>query len=49
VRVATAAGFFLDADSEVLHSDVDDMTRHIRDEDLRGFTNRFVLRFRKPQ
>lgn len=49
VRVAEAVGFTLDADSDVLHSDSDDMTQHIRAEGLRGMTNRFVLRFRKPR
>lgn len=48
IRVIEAAGFVLDADSDVLQSAGDNMTQHIRDEGLRGFTNRFVLRFRKP-
>lgn len=48
VRVVEAVGFALDADSDVLHSNSDDMTQHMRTEGLRGFTNQFVLRFKKP-
>jgi len=48
IRVAEAAGFVLEAESDVLHFDLDDMTQHIRADGLRGYTNRFVLRLRKP-
>ena len=48
IRVAEAAGFIVEAESDVLHSDQDDMTQNIRAEGLRGFTSRFVLRLRKP-
>jgi len=49
IRVAEAAGFVVEAESDVLHSDADDMTQGIRAEGLRGFTSRFVLRLRKPE
>jgi predicted methyltransferase len=49
IRVAAAAGFVLEAESDLLHFDVDDMTQHIRADGLRGYTDRFVLRLRKPR
>ncbi len=49
IRVAEAAGFTLEADSDILHSDIDDMTQHMRAEGIRGHTNRFVLKLRKPE
>lgn len=49
IRVAEAAGFTLEADSDILHSDIDDMTQHMRAEGIRGYTNRFLLRLRKPK
>ncbi len=49
IRVAEAAGFTLEADSDILHSDIDDMTQHMRSEGIRGYTNRFLLRLRKPE
>jgi predicted methyltransferase len=49
IRVAEAAGFILEADSDILHSDIDDMTQHMRAEGIRGYTNRFLLRLRKPK
>jgi len=49
IRVAEAAGFTLEADSDILHSDIDDMTQHMRAEGIRGHTNRFLLRLRKPK
>ena len=49
IRVAEAAGFTLEAESDILHSDIDDMTQHMRAEDIRGYTNRFLLRLRKPK
>jgi predicted methyltransferase len=49
VRVAEAAGFVLDTDSDVLQNDADDMSIHMRDDSIRGMTNRFVLKFRKPE
>ena len=49
IRVAEAAGFVVQEDSDVLHSDIDDMTQHMRTDGIRGFTNRFLLRLRKPE
>ena len=48
VRFAETAGFVLDTDSDVLQNDTDDMSAHMRDSDP-GTTNRFVLKFRKPE
>jgi len=49
IRVAEAAGFVVEAQSDILQSDIDDMTQHMRTEGIRGHTNRFVLRLRKPE
>jgi predicted methyltransferase len=49
IRVAEAAGFIVDKDSDVLYSDIDDMTQHMRTEGIRGYTNRFLLKLRKPE
>ncbi|WP_199096999.1 class I SAM-dependent methyltransferase [Dyella sp. ASV21] len=43
-----AAGFQLDGESDVLHNPADDHTLGIRDPSLRGHTDRFLLRLRKP-
>lgn len=43
-----AAGFVLDAESDVLRSDVDDYSLNVFDPAVRGKTDRFVLRFVKP-
>lgn len=48
IRVAEAAGFTLDGQSDLLSSEADDMTQGVFTEGLRGNTNRFVLKFRKP-
>lgn len=44
----TAAGFLFEAQSEILRNPDDDRTRLPFSPDLRGRTDRFVLRFRKP-
>jgi predicted methyltransferase len=49
IRVAEAAGFVLEADSDILHSDLDDMTQPMWADGIRGYTNRFLLRLRKPK
>lgn len=49
IRVAEEAGFTLDSKSDVLQNDTDDMSMHMRDDSVRGMTNRFVLKFRKPE
>ena len=49
IHVAEAAGFVLETDSGVLHHPSDDMSMHMRDDSVSGKTNRFVLKFRKPE
>ena len=44
-----AAGFVLDAESDVLASSEDDHSTNVFDPSVRGKTERFVLRFRKPE
>jgi predicted methyltransferase len=48
IRVAEAAGFSVDGSSNVLNNSADDMTQGVFTEGLRGNTNRFVLKLRKP-
>ena len=43
-----AAGFVLDAESDVLHNPADDHTAKIFDPAIRGRTDKFIFRFRKP-
>lgn len=43
-----AAGFVLEAESQVLRHTDDDRTKNVFDDSLRGKTDRFVLKFRKP-
>jgi predicted methyltransferase len=49
IRAAKTAGFIVDLDSDILQNPADDMSLHMRDESVSGKTNRFLLRFRKPQ
>lgn len=44
----TAAGFVLEAESDVLANPDDDLTMSVFDPSIRGKTDRFVLRFAKP-
>ncbi len=48
-REITAAGFVFDAESNVLRNPADDLTRSVFDPEVRGRTDRVVLRFRKPR
>jgi len=48
IREAEAAGFVLDGESEVLRNPADDHTVRVFEGDIRGHTDQFVLRFRKP-
>lgn len=48
IRVAEAAGFVVDGESDILRNDIDDMSLGVFDESVRGKTNRFLLRLRKP-
>jgi predicted methyltransferase len=42
------AGFVLEAQSDMLRNAADDRTRNVFDEGIRGRTDRFVFKFRKP-
>jgi predicted methyltransferase len=44
-----AAGFVLDAESDVLHNPKDDHTAKIFDPAIRGQTDKFIFKFRKPK
>ena len=44
----TAAGFVFEASSDVLANPGDDHTLHSFSEEMRGKTDRFVFRFRRP-
>jgi len=44
-----AAGFVLDGESDLLRSSEDDFSKSVFDEAVRGKTDRFVLRFKKPE
>ncbi|MGQ0532298.1 MAG: class I SAM-dependent methyltransferase [Caulobacteraceae bacterium] len=48
VRELTEAGFLLEEESQVLRNPADDRSRRVFDGDIRGHTDQFVLRFRKP-
>jgi predicted methyltransferase len=47
-RDFAAAGFAFEADSNVLRNPVDDFNKGVFDPAVRGKTDRFVLRFRRP-
>jgi len=49
VAAMTAAGFELDGQSDLLRNAEDDYEKVVFDPDLRGKTDRFVMRFRKPE
>lgn len=44
-----AAGFELEAESDVLRNTSDDHTRSVFDDAIEGRTDRFVMRFRRPR
>jgi predicted methyltransferase len=48
ISEVVAAGFVLDASSDILRSADDDHRLNMADPEVRGKTDRFVLRFRKP-
>jgi len=43
-----AAGFVLEARSDILRSDADPLTANVFDPAIRGHTSQFILKFRKP-
>jgi len=49
IREMTAAGFVLDGQSEILRNPDDDYEKIVFDPDLRGKTDRFVMRFVKAE
>ena len=49
IREVEAAGFKLDARSDILRHPADDHTQKVFDTGVRGKTDQFVLRFRKPR
>ena len=49
LEAARAAGFQVEATSDVLRNPQDDRTQNVFAEGLRGHTDRFVLRLRKPR
>jgi len=48
VDLVTEAGFVVEADSDVLSHPEDDKTQMVFGKDIRGKTDRFVLKLRKP-
>jgi len=46
--MASAAGFVLGAESDVLANSADPLTANVFDGSIRGRTSQFMLRFRKP-
>ena len=48
VEMATAAGFVVEGDSDILANPADDHTQGVFSEGLRGHTDRFLLKLRKP-
>ena len=44
-----AAGFKLDAESSILANSGDDHTKNVFDPSVRGHTDQFLFRFRKPK
>ena len=48
VEEILAAGFVLEAESDVLRHPGDPRTANVFDDEIRGQTDRFLLRFRKP-
>ena len=49
IREVEAAGFKLEARSDILKHPADDHTSKVFDSGIRGKTDQFVLRFRKPR
>ena len=48
IEMVTAAGFIVDGDSDLLANPDDDHTQGVFAEGLRGHTDRFLLKLRKP-
>lgn len=48
VRDLTEAGFVLDGESQVLRNPADNRSERVFESDIRGHTDQFALRFRRP-
>ncbi len=48
IREVTAAGFVLEEESQILRNPADNRTERVFEGDIRGHTDQFMLRFRKP-
>lgn len=48
-REIEAAGFVFEAESQVLRNPADNRTERVFESDIRGRTDQFVMRFRKPR
>lgn len=48
-RELEAAGFVFEAESQVLRNPSDNRTERVFESDIRGHTDQFVMRFRKPR
>jgi predicted methyltransferase len=49
IKEAQAAGFRLVAEGDALHYATDDGTKRVFENDIRGKTNQFMLKFQKPR
>lgn len=49
IEIVTGAGFVLEDESDLLANPADDHTQGVFSEGIRGQTDRFLLRFRKPE
>jgi predicted methyltransferase len=49
IQEVEAAGFKLDGESKVLANPADPRTANVFDPSIRGHTDQFLLRFRKPK
>jgi len=49
IEIVTGAGFVLEEESDMLANPADDHTQGVFSEGIRGQTDRFLLRFRKPE
>ena len=48
-REVTAAGFVFDGESKILRNPADPHTANVFDKSIRGHTDQFIFRFRKPK
>jgi predicted methyltransferase len=49
IDTAEAAGFIVEAQSDLLHNAADDHTQGVFADGVRGNTDRFILKLRKPE